>query len=752
MQSTSNKVNPFKPRIEEKRWDPKRELSIFEMWEKEGIYRFDKNADKPIFSIDTPPPYASGRWHVGGATHYAQIDMVARFHRMRGYEVLFSFGIDRNGLPVEVEVEKKQNMSAHEMPREKFVALCKDFLDQVESEIISMAKRLGMSCNFEGLYRTDSPSYRKVTQETFIELWRKGLIYEDDRPTNWCPICGTTIADAEIEYVDFTTKLSYIRFRVKEGGELIIATTRPELICTCAVVIYNPEDERYKDLEGKHAITPIYETEVPIVANSYAKPEFGTGVAMICSFGDYTDVRLFRELGLKPKIAITKDGKMDEIAGPIKGLPVKAARERIISILKDVDLLTKVDTTSHNTPICWRSKNPIEFIGMKEYYLKQLPYLEDLITATDRMTFHSEDSKQLLLNWINSINTDWPISRRRYYGTEIPIWYCKNCGNPHLPEPGGYSQPWREKAPFSQCECGSTEFTGETRTFDTWMDSSISQLYILGYKQDERLFTRAFPCSLRPQGADIVRTWLYYSTLRTYQLLSTPPFQNVRISGMGLDEKGEAMHKSKKNIVWTEPIVERIGADAFRFWGATESKLGSNYRFSQERLEGSYRFITKLWNISRFISCFDFTTIEFNLATLDKLILAELNEVIKKCLSGYEDMDFFVPAQALRSFVWSLFADHYVEAVKARAYNVNKTFSMREQRGAWYTLHTCIQTILKLLAPICPFVTEAIWLQIYSKTSIHKERTLEPNPNWENEIKTVTPIFLEFNSVVWKFK
>lgn len=742
----------FKPKIKEKRWDPKRENEIFREWEREEVNRFNRDSGKPIYTIDTPPPYASGRWHVGGATHYAQIDMVARYFRMKGYEMNFPFGIDRNGLPVEVEVEKKYNISAHEQPREKFIQLCKDFLDRVESEIVETAKRLGISANFKEMYRTDSPEYRSLTQETFIELWLKGLIYLDDRPTNWCPICQTTIADAELEYTEEKTELCYIKFGVDGGGEITIATTRPELICSCAMVIRHPQDERFYHLAGRQAITPIYNNKVPIDSSNYAKPEFGTGLAMICSFGDYTDIRLYRELNLKPVIAITKEGRMNKFAGPYEGLTVKDARKKIIEDLDRLGLLVKKEEFIHSTPACWRSKNPIEFINMEEYYLKQLPFIEELKTIANQMKFHPPESKQILLNWINSITVDWPISRRRFYGTEIPLWYCKKCGKTHVPPPGRYYQPWKEKAPFQKCNCGSTEFIGERRTFDTWMDSSISQLFVIGYKRDEKLFQAGSPCTLRPQGTDIVRTWLYYSVLRTYQLLSMPAFKDVRISGMGLDEQGEAMHKSKGNIIWPEPFLDKLGADAFRLWGAAESRLGSNYRFSRERLEGSWRFLTKLWNVARFISCFPATCESYSLTPLDQMILNELNSLVKECFDGYEQLDFFIPAQAVRSFVWNILADHYVEAVKARAYNMNSIFSKEEQTAAWFTLHLCLKTALKLLAPICPFITDVIWRQIYSATSIHKESFPEPNEQWESEHGKIISVFIDFNSAVWKFK
>jgi valyl-tRNA synthetase len=284
------------------------------------------------------------------------------------------------------------------------------------------------------------------------------------------------------------------------------------------------------------------------------------------------------------------------------------------------------------------------------------------------------------------------------------------------------------------------------------MDSSITQLYILGYRRDENLFKKAYPCTLRPQGADIVRTWLYYSTLRTYQLLSDKAFRQVRISGMGLDEAGEAMHKSKGNVIWPEPILEKLGADAFRLWGASEARLGSDYRFNWSRLEGAARFITKLWNISRFISSFPVEKGPVELQPLDGMILAELNKVVEECVKGYEAMDFFIPAQAIRSFFWNIFADHYLEAVKARAYNFQNLFQDDAQRSAWKTLHLCLSTVLKLAAPICPHVTEAVWRRIYSETSIHLEEFPQPQKEWESSLGELLKPFTAFNSAVWKFK
>jgi len=734
----------------EKRWDPSIELEIAETWRRENLYRFNPRSRKPTFVIDTPPPYPSGKpWHIGAAAHYSQIDMIARTARMMGYEVYFPIGIDRNGLPVEIYTERVRRVSIKDVSRAKFLELCKETLDKLEAEMIELMKRMGLSGDFESYYRTDSEEYRALTQATFIELWSRGLIYSATRPNNYCWECGTTIADAEIEYEERPAKLVYIRFRVKEDGrDLLIATTRPELLAACQAVIVNPDDDRYFHLHGKHAVVPIYEREVEIIPHPAAEPEFGTGAVMLCSYGDYTDVLLFRELGLKEIVTINREGRMTEAAGKYAGMRVEEAREAIIRDLMEMGLVEKIEEIMHRTPICERSKTPIEIIPMEDYYLKQLEFAEELKKRSEKMRFHPEHHRRLLIDWIDSLRIDWPISRRRYYGTEIPIWYCERCGEPNLPPPGRYYRPWAEDPPFKRCKkCGHDKFIGETRTFDTWMDSSISPLFISRYKRDNRFFRKAYPVAIRPQGKDIVRTWLYYTVLRCYQLTGKMPFKHVWISGTGLDEKGEKMSKSKGNVIDPAPILEKYGADRFRFWCAQESSLGEDFRISEERIANAGKFITKLMNIARYISAFPRPR-RAALTPSDKWILSELSNMVRRCLDGYRDLNFFTPATTIRNFAWNIFADHYIELSKQRAYG--RGFSEKEQRAAWFTLHEVLRTILLLLAPITPFMTDYLWRKLYSKKSIHLEKF--PKPKWNRRYARYTEDLISFNSMVWKMK
>jgi valyl-tRNA synthetase len=372
------------------------------------------------------------------------------------------------------------------------------------------------------------------------------------------------------------------------------------------------------------------------------------------------------------------------------------------------------------------------------------------------MEFHPPESKQILVSWINSVKVDWPVSRRRYYGTEIPLWYCLNCGKPVTPPPGQYYQPWKDQPPLRQCpHCGERKgFRGEERTFDTWFDSGISQLQIMRYLRDEGFFNKLFPCSIRPQGKDIVRTWCYYSILRTYQLLEKPAFEKVWISGHVMDDKGERMSKSRGNVIWPTPLIEKYGADAVRLWGCLEARLGSDIRFSEARLSGARGFLTKLWNISKFISTFPIPDKkETELLAADRWILAELNQMISESGKGYDRLDFNIPATRIRNFTWETFASHYLEMVKARAYNKGSTYSDKQQKGAWYSLHQCLEKILRLIAPICPFITEEIYHGIYSpKASIHLQPMPKPERELETSLTAQTSLIEAANSVIWKAK
>ncbi|MGI9010717.1 MAG: valine--tRNA ligase [Nitrososphaeraceae archaeon] len=753
----------MEPIITSTSWNHEIESQVLKSWDSENLYSFtlkkNDNSDS-VFVIDTPPPYPSGKpWHIGAAAHYAQIDMIARTARMNGHNVMFPIGIDRNGLPVEIYTEKKYKVRMRQVPREKFLELCKTALDDLEKEMIEIMINLGLSSNFKEYYRTDSIEFRTLTQKTFIDLWNEGLIYISNRPNNYCIDCGTTISDAEIIYDDLPTNLIYMFFSIadKNHDKIVVASTRPELLFACQAVIVNPKDKRYSHLIGKDVILPLFKRKVPILTHHSAKPEFGSGVVMVCSYGDHNDVRVFRELNLKEIISVDENGYTTPSAGKYSNLKLKHARQKIIDDLRNASFIEREENIMHRTPICERSKTQIEIIPLQDYYLKQLDYIPILKAFTKKLNFYPPVHKQILKNWLNAVSIDWPISRRRFYGTEIPIWFCQNCKSPNLPKSGNYYQPWKEKPPFDNCaKCGFNEFIGEEKTFDTWMDSSITPLFISKFSQDSEFYCRTYPTTIRPQAKDIIRTWLYYTMLRCYQLTEKLPWPNVWIMGYGVDEKGKKMSKSKGNVVDPFPIIQKYGADTFRFWSASETNLGQDFRCSEQSISNSQKFLSKLWNLGRFLSSFEVPK-EFSTEPLknnnhllhtDKWILSELDKLINTCIKGYDNYNFFIPATSIRDFTWNVFASHYVEMIKGRAYdNENKNF----QVSSLYTLHRCFSIILLLVAPICPFITEKLWKTLYSSESIHIQRFPKTN-DFFKDFEKYTEKIIEFNSLVWNKK
>src|SRR6266571_315042 len=670
----SRRPRMSEPKLREKTWEPAYEEDVLKAWRSEPeLYRFAPKRDQPPYVIDTPPPYPSGSWHVGAVMAYAMIDMIARAQRMLGHAVLFPFGLDRNGINIERTVEKKTGKALHRWDREAFIKECRKEIESIGNGLLELAVRVGMSADFEHTYYTDSDEYRAFSQAIFLELWPKGLFYRGERPTFWCPVCETPLAEADIDYEERPSNLVWMKFPLAPKGEIRIATTRPELLAACRAVIVHPDDARFADLHGKKARVPLYDHEVPILAHPTAKPEFGSGVAMICS----------------------------------------------------------------------RTLNPIEFLSSDAWYLKQLEFREDLRRLAQEMEFRPTRHRQLVLDWIDSLTIDWPISRLRYYHTEIPLWYCKKCGETLAPPPGKYYRPWKDPAPFAKCpKCSSKEFVGEQRVFDTWMDSSVSNLYLTRYRMDPDFFAANFPISLRPQGREIVRTWLYYTMLKSWLVRRSKPFHRVFIHGLGLDARGRAMHRTQGNVIDPWPLLKQHGADAIRLFVAGETNPGDDFRIGEAKIGGAAKFVTKLWNVARFISSFEEPEAG-KLQPSDEWILAELNRLVESCRGAYEDLNLFLPANRGRDFLWNLFAPHYVEMVKARAYEGDT--------GARWTLHACLRDLLRLLAPIVPFSTDKIWRSVYGG-SVHAERFPMPRDGIPASRADFTDGLLAFNADVWKRK
>ncbi len=751
-QAASQEARP-EPKIKDSKWSKDLEPPIYTQWKDAGAYRFSARGKAKVYSIDTPPPYVNTPVHIGQVTTYVLMDMFARYHRMLGENVLFPLGLDRNGLPIEMAAEKKYEKRLTELPREEAVKLCESILESASLASVESFLRCGIS--FSGwqkgtgigdIYETDSPDYRALTQETFIDMWEKGLIYEDNRVNNWDPLLQTTLADAEVTYEDVPSQFNDIVFTCKETGEkLIIGTTRPELVCTCGMVIFHPDDARYRHLDGKTALTPVFNREVPIKAHPQAHMDKGTGLVMMCSFGDLADIRFFREQGITPIIAIGKNGTMNEHAGFLQGLHVKKARAAMIEKLKEQNLLMGQKQITHRTPISERSKAHIEFIAMPELYVKQIEQKETMRKIAGDLKFYDDASRKILLDWIDAVSIDWPITRRRYYATEVPLWYCEKCSAPVTPPRGKYWQPWKQKCPIKACpKCGHGAFKGDVRVFDTWFDSSITPLYILKWRRNEKFFAQAKRASLRPQGKEIVRTWLYYTLLKCHMLTGERIFDETWINYHIVDDQGHKMSKSKGNVIDPKGVLDKFGAEPFRLWAAVEGNLtGTDFRCSFDRIDGAGKTLTKLWNVARFVSMFEPAKKPKKLAALDAWLLSEANELVRLARDGYARYDFHNPVIAIRHFIWETFASHYLEMVKNRAYAGDES--------ARYTLHAVLDSVLLTLAPVLPMLTYKAYMDLRGK-DVH----FEDFPSYDAKLKTASGFtkqdIMDFNAAVWKAK
>ncbi|DAC63770.1 MAG TPA: class I tRNA ligase family protein [Candidatus Thalassarchaeaceae archaeon] len=785
-----------KPKITDKRWSIDLEKRIQEEHYGESYssrYSFNPNSEKEIFVIDTPPPYPSGTWHIGAVAQYSMIDVIARSQRLLGKEVYFPWGVDRNGINIEFTVEKKTGKKMRTFERGEFIDLCKETIEEYTQAMRETACRVGLSCSFESEYLTDSPEYRGVTQSIFVDLFKQGNIIEDLRPNIYDPVEGTTIADAEVQRISRRTKLCDILWKTEEGEEVVITTTRPELICACGIVLVHPEDSRYAHLVGKELILPLPvngRTKKVLVSSHHSvKMDFGSGVLMVCSFGDQNDVSVFREFGLEPFVAINLKGEMTDISGPLSGLTVLDARKRAIEILDDSGVLSSIIDHEQEIPVSERGNNPVEIILLKEWYVRQTHTLERMNELISEINFIPPRNKQFLDDWMQNISIDWPISRRRWYHTEVPIWYSEDGNKVVVPPSGGYVQPWRDSPPsgsevldrVTRAKLGSYDqlsdelgtLTGEEKVFDTWMDSSNSNLFVSGYGKDEELFNRAFPTALRPQGKEIVRTWLYYTLLKSTLLLDKPGFANIWIDGLGMDPWGRKMSKSLGNGIDANSVLEcgaggrtgswkikgsdgkqvnlkanKIGSECFRLWKACDAQVGDDFHINPEEIEAKYfGILTKIFNVARFASQFDvpldLDTVPSDLEPEDKWILSEFGQTMSKVEESWENVDIYNAAQSIKNFSTGVFPSHWLEMVKSRLYDGDEIAS--------WTLHRIVRDILTTLSPICPFFTHYLSTTLYGNSSVDV-REFPAIISSDKDLLKLTDSLIEFNSEVWKTK
>jgi valyl-tRNA synthetase len=688
----------------EKKWQ--------DWWEENEIYRFDPKSDKEPYSIDNPPRYASGGLHVGHAVHYTHIDFAARYKRLRGYNVFFPLCFDTNGIPIEERVEKKLGITRKDIDRQEFIKLCREFANQNIAEMTRQFKILGESMDPSIYYQTDAEYYRRLTQLSFIDLFNKGLIYKGEHPVNWCPRCMTALADAEVEYQDRTTKLNYIKFKISDRDEdVLIATTRPELLCTCQLVAINPRDERAGELAGKILLTPVYNRAVEIVEDDKVISEFGTGIVMICSIGDKDDLEWIFRYGLKIEKGIDEYGQMTDAAGKYQGMKIKEAKEAIISDMKEQGLIVKQEELEQSVGSCWRCHTPIEFLQVPQWFLKLLDFKSDVLRVADEISWFPEFMKIRLQDWVNSLNWDWVISRQRYFATPIPLWECEKCDEVVVAKKEQcYIDPTITPPPVEKCQKCGGELKGCEDVFDTWMDSSISPLFNTFWKRDEEMFSKLYPMSLRPQAQDIIRTWAFYTIIREHLLVNQKPWNDIMIGAYILAEDGTPMHASKGNAVDPIDILDEYGSDAMRYYAAS-CALGMDNPFRIKDIKRGVRLCTKFWNLESFIGKAISDKKEFDnssLSVVDRWILSKYTRLIEKATEQMESYQFDKAMKLIEDFLWHELADHYIEMVKYRIYE-------EKDEGALYTLFTMGLGMAKLLATFLPHVTEEVYHTFYKE-------------------------------------
>jgi valyl-tRNA synthetase len=718
-----------------KDYDHKKEASWQNKWQKNGVYRFIGDGTKPNYIIDTPPPYPTGATHMGHVLNWTYIDMIARFKRMHGHDVLFPQGWDCHGLPTEVKVEETHGIKKGDVPRDEFRKMCIDLTSQNIKQMKSQMISLGFSQDWSREFVTMTPEYMRKTQLSFLKMYNQGLIYRGIHPVNWCPRCETAIAFAEVEYHENETYLNYLEFPAEEGEDgVLIATTRPELLSACVAVVVHPEDERYKELAGKRVEVPLFGRNVEIITDEEVNPEFGTGAVMICTFGDKTDVLWVNKYGLDIIEALDEKGIMKDVSCKYAGLDINECKEKIIEDLKNEGYLKKQEKVDQNVGLCWRCKTPIEILVKNQWFVAVRDLINEVKETTDQIKWTPEHMETRLLNWTSSMDWDWCISRQRIFATPVPVWYCSECGKVHLASPDMLPVDPTHDKPEGKCECGNGEFTGETDVLDTWMDSSISPLSIAGWPDED--FQKCYPSALRPQGHDIIRTWAFYTILRCKALTGEKPFDEVVVNGMVFGEDGHKMSKSRGNTISPEAVLDEYGADALRLWAAN-SVPGSDVPFAWKDVKYGYKFLRKFWNAFRFINMHikDFKLsisedeIQKNLNPMDRWILSKLNRLLADVTDSIGSYNFANAVNKVQAFIWHDFCDEYIEAVKYRLYGDSPDLMMSKE-AAQYTLQAVISTSLVMLAPLTPHFADEIY-QYISDTGISIHQTLWPDVNEE---------------------
>ncbi|MCL4372041.1 valine--tRNA ligase [Candidatus Marsarchaeota archaeon] len=696
---------PYNSKDEEK-WNDR--------WKMAELFNFNKDdSKKPLFVIDAPPPNTTGSLHMGQAFWVSYIDAIARYKRMKGHNVLYAQGWDTQGFPTELETEKKYGRN---MSEEEFYNKCVEVANANIKVLKEGMRLMGASFDERYEYVTMSEDYRRKVQLSLLISHKKGLLYRAEHPVEWCPHCATSISREETNEQERESELNYIKFKVagKDAEELLIATTRPELLHACVAVAVNPSDERYNKLVGKKAITPLFGKTVNIIADESVEKEFGTGAEMVCTFGDKQDISMFYKHGLELIAAEDKYGRLLN-AGKFTGLKGAEARQAILEELRALNALDHVDKIKQIVKIHDRCNTPIELISDMEWFLKTKENAEKIKEIAHDIKWVPETAAQRLYDWANFIEWDWNISRNRIFGTPIPFWYCNDCGNIIAPDESMLPvNPSREEAPVDACpKCGSKNIVGEKNTCDVWVDSGITPLVVAGWPDNKDMLKSAFPASIRIQGTDIIRTWAFYTIFRTWTVANDKPFETLLTHGMVLGTDGREMHKSYGNGIDPLQLARDYSIDSIRLWVALSGGTTKDKVFSYEEMKYAKSFINKLYNSALFVkNAIGETKIpdeqphsDFNM--FDLWILQRLNAVLEEADMRYGEYDMYSAANALIGFYWHDFCDYYIENVKHRVYSTDKK-SEKSKLSAIFTLMHVLRESIKALAPIIPHACEEV--------------------------------------------
>jgi valyl-tRNA synthetase len=739
-------------------------------WDSSKTYSFDKSASKSqIFSIDTPPPTVSGSLHVGHVFSYTHTDLIARYQRMIGKEVYYPMGWDDNGLPTERRVQNfygvrcdpslayvndfkppfeggdgKSSKAADQVPisRRNFIELCERLTLEDEKHFEALWRQLGLSIDWSQTYQTISPDAQAVSQKAFLNNLSRGEAYQAMAPTLWDVTFRTAVAQAELEDRDQPGAYHRIGFDGPEG-KIFIETTRPELIPACVALVAHPDDERYQKFFGKSVTTPLFGVEVPVVAHRLAQKDKGSGIAMICTFGDVTDVIWWRELDL-PNRAILgwdgrilseapdeiKDAKALEVFAELAGKTVFSARQRIVELLTDSgDMIGEAKPITHPVKFFEKGDKPLEIVSTRQWYLRNggrdEALRDQLIALGKDLKFHPDFMRVRFENWVNGLTGDWLVSRQRFFGVPIPVWYTLDAdGNPDYDKIITPPESALPVDPTSQSPEGFTEdqrgkpngFIGEVDILDTWATSSLTPQLAGGWISDPEKYAKVFPFSLRPQGQDIIRTWLFSTVLRSFQEEKQLPWSDAALSGWILDPDRKKMSKSKGNVVVPNDLLDEHGSDAVRYWAAA-ARLGTDAAFDIGQMKVGRRLAIKVLNAAKFVLSFELAGNKVEVTqAIDKAMLAALAEVVTGATKAFESYDHTKALELTESFFWN-FTDDYLELVKERAYGQNT--DPVGQASAVSALRIALLAITKLLAPFIPFATEEAW-SWWQEGSVHR--------------------------------